>query len=312
MRYKIILPCLSKLMYHFFGRHKLHNATSDLSCTPFFILGSGRNGSSLLSMILNSHSAVFIPPEQHTLHYNVIRFQLYNFLIWRDLVKLIIGEFADDKNNQGWNANFNRLYNKIYTLAKSERAFQKIVDMIIEELASQHDEKFVIWGDKSAMSILFIEYIYRAYPNSKYINLIRDGRDVVSSYIEGGEEAFGDYSDAVHSAKRWKKSLEKWKWLTNVAKPEQLLEIKYEDLVSNPDATVRKICLFLEIDFESEMLEIRSIVKKRNMTQIKHYRNLSNPINISSIGKWRRYLNEDDMTKIQPIIERQLSEYGYV
>jgi len=44
----------------------------ELSNPPFFILGSGRNGSTLLSAILNSHQSVFIPPEQFVLPFSIM------------------------------------------------------------------------------------------------------------------------------------------------------------------------------------------------------------------------------------------------
>ena len=38
----------------------------------FFIFGSGRNGSTLLARLLNTHSQIFLPPEQFALPYTII------------------------------------------------------------------------------------------------------------------------------------------------------------------------------------------------------------------------------------------------
>lgn len=312
MRYRQLLPFLTRFNYHLLGRHKLYSNPADLSCQPFFILGSGRNGSTLLSMILNGHSKIFISNEQFALHYAAIRFQLYNFLIWRDLVKLVIGEFADSKNNQAWNTNFNVLYSRLYNLPKAERSFQKIIDEIIKEVALQNGESFCIWGDKSPPTTQFLQYIYRIYPKSKYIFLIRDGRDVASSYREGGQELFGALSHLEHAAATWKKSINQWDWLKKRVTSKQLWEVRYEDLVENPENTIKNLLTFLELPIENGMLNFGPMVKKRWVLDIPFHQGLAQPINNNSIGKWKENLTDEDLSLIMPILEKSLKEYHYL
>lgn len=311
MRYHRLLPFLTRFNYHLLGRHKLRANPADISCQPFFILGSGRNGSTLLSMILNGHSKLFLPPEQYALHFAAIRFQLYGFLIWRDLVKIVIGEFADDKNNEGWKTNFNALYHPLYMLPKEQRSFQKIIDKIIEATAYQHHKEFTLWGDKSPTTIWYLEYIYNVYPKSKYIFLVRDGRDVVNSYQKGGTEVFGDLANIEKAAKNWQQSIDKWKWLKKRAHQERLLEVRYEDLVQDPTMTIHKICDFLLIPFEGSMLNFHDTVRERVETKRGHYKALHAPINNSAIGKWREQLTVEDIGRIMPIIEKGLKIYHY-
>ena len=57
-------------------RNKKKDYSSENS---FFILGSGRNGSTLLSSILNAHKSLFIPPEQFVLPYAIMKRYLFVF-----------------------------------------------------------------------------------------------------------------------------------------------------------------------------------------------------------------------------------------
>lgn len=312
MRYKYLLPLLTRLNYKLLGKHPLHAQFNDISCAPFFILGSGRNGSTLLSMILNGHSQLMIPPEQYALHYAAIRFQLYNFLIWQDIVKIVVGDFANSKNNEGWNVNFNSLYQEINEVPKKKRSFQLIVDKIIQYYAQQHRITFDQWGDKSPSTIWFIEEVSRIYPTSKYIFLIRDGRDVVSSYFKGGEKAFGELAKIENAAENWKKSIENWKWLKKKIRADQLLEVRYEELVSDPQETIQNLCDFLGYLYEPNMLNIENVVRERAETNRSHYQGLRNPINHKSIGKWKETLNERQMATILPLIEKGLKAYNYL
>ncbi len=310
MRYRRLLPFLTRFNYHL-GSHKLHANPADISCQPFFILGSGRNGSTLLSMILNGHSKIFLPNEQFALHYAAIRYQLYNFLIWRDLVKLVIGEFADNNNNQAWNTNFNALYGKLFDLPKREQSFQKIIDEIIKEVAKQNGEYFSVWGDKSPPTTDFLQYVYRVYPKSKYIFLIRDGRDVASSYADGEHQLFGELSNIKNAAIKWHKSIQQWNWLNKQVSSSQLLEIRYEDLVNKPEGVIKIIFEFLGLSYERALLDFNSIALKRKVLEIPYHQGLSQPIHNESIGKWKNKLTREDLTLIMPFLERGLKKYNY-
>ena len=51
----------------------LKKKTNVDSSNSFFILGSGRNGSTLVASILNAHRDIFIPPEQFILPYAIMK-----------------------------------------------------------------------------------------------------------------------------------------------------------------------------------------------------------------------------------------------
>lgn len=311
IRRKRILSLLLKISYHCLGKNKLYSDKSDLSCSPFFIVGTGRNGSTLLSMILNGHSKIFIPNEQYALHYAAIRYQLYNFLIWRDIVKIVIGEFADSCNTQNWKTDFNNLYKRLYDLPKNKRSFQKIIDEIVLEHSKQKENPFTIWGDKSVPTIWFLDYVYRIYPKSKYIFLIRDGRDVVSSFHRAGKETFGDLSKIENAAKNWKNAVKRWNWLKKRAAKHQLLEIRYETLVTEPEIVIKEVVEFLGLEFEEGMLNFKNVVVERNLFDQIHS-GLSKPINKDHMGAWEEYLTQVQLDEILPIIKKELRQYNYL
>lgn len=307
-----MLPYLSYFIYKLIGKHKLRSKPLEISCQPFFILGSGRNGSTLLSMILNGHSNIFIPGEQFALHYASMRFQLYNFLIWRDLVKIIIGEFADNKNTQGWDVNFGSLYDKLYRVPKKERSLQRIIDAIIQEAALQKHKTFSLWGDKTPSTIWYIKYIYRLYPHSKYVFLVRDGRDVVNSYKNGGIQMFDDLSDIETAARNWQASINNWKWLNTKVDGSQLFTLHYENLVLHPEIEIPRLLKFLKLNYNERILDYESVVRNTSILDIPYHQGLAHPVNDNSVGKWKKELSEDQLLIALPIIEQGLKEFGYL
>lgn len=159
---------------------------------PFFIFGSGRNGSTLLNLILNQHTKLFLPPEQYFLGKSIIKFQLYNYLIWRDLVKIIYAELIEETENHLWNFKPNGILHQAFYFKKKERTLQNLINEIYFEYARQSNLNGVIWGDTTPHNSIFINEIYDCFPKAKYIFLIRDGRDVAAAFKKGGKDIFDE------------------------------------------------------------------------------------------------------------------------
>jgi len=196
-------------------------------------------------------------------------------------------------------------------LPRGSRSFQIIIDGIIKEHARSKQEEFKIWGDKSPSTILFLKYIYRVYPKSKFIFLIRDGRDVVNSFCKGEEEIFGDISSVENASYNWKTGLKNWHWLKKRANPENLMEVRYEDLVNRPESEIRGILGFLGLKVEKGILNYENVVKKRSLLKNPHHMGLELPIHNKNIGKWKTELSKQQLDTTMKIIESELKKYGY-
>jgi hypothetical protein len=79
--------------------------------------------------------------------------------------------------------------------------------------------------------------------------------------------------------------------------------IRYESLVEDPRAAVRRICDFIGEDFEEEMLN----VKTHNSSARVDARGIFS----SSVGKWRQQLTEEEIFIAQQIAGRELQRLGY-
>jgi len=115
---------------YFFKRTPIRRSGEDLSCTPFFIIGSGRSGSTLLRAILTNHPDAFIPPESQVIGTLVRTYQYLNFLSWKNISRLIILQFETQRKfHYLWEVNVGEFYSKLLSLSKKERSLAKAVDM---------------------------------------------------------------------------------------------------------------------------------------------------------------------------------------
>lgn len=289
----------------FFNQKKIKNENDNNS--PFFIIGSGRSGNTLLRAVLCNHSKISIPPESYVLPNMVRKFKSYNYLPWRELIKIIVGELESHNQFFTWEIDISPVYQKLLKVDKQNQTLQTIVNEIYTYYSEEKFPNFEIWGDKTPLNTLNLDWLNKLYPNAKYIHIIRDGRDVVSSYLK-----MGRYNNTEDACRRWNKSIELGRKF-GVDKGNNYYEIRYEEFVTSPKEEIKKVCNFLNIKHENGITnhkENNDILGDVN--KLEHHNNLSRPINNDSIGKYERNLDKNEIKKIVSLIKDNLVELNYL
>ncbi len=272
--------------------------TKPLNPPPFFILGSGRNGSTLLSSILNAHTNIFIPPEQFVLPYAIMIRHLFFFKSKDSWKNNIISLFNSSNKTLNWEINLSEI-----KIEKKEVA--ELFNKIYLKYAEKKNDKVCIWGDKTPINIHYIEFIYPEFQNAKYIFLLRDVRDVVLSYKKLKKHKAVDTKYAI------------WKWIDSIVqlkylqKRTNVLLIKYEDLVENPSFETNKVLSFLKVNGESNLVFNKNVASDMGVGEKPHHQNLNKPISSRFVGKWKTELSKKDILLIEKKCSKYLIEFGY-
>ena len=144
---------------------------------PIFVVGVPRSGTTLLRMMLNSHSRIAIAPETHFFRLFWANRHKYGDLnkdnnfqkLWNDLTKCKY--FGDLKLK-----NVQKIYEDLFN---GKRSYKAIFTKLIKEYAKQHNK--TRWGEKTPGHLEYIKTILSFYPHAKMIHIIRDPRDVALS-----------------------------------------------------------------------------------------------------------------------------------
>ena len=272
---------------------------------PFFILGSGRNGSTLLNRILNEHPDLFLPSEQYFLGPSIIRFGLLNYLSWNQLVDTLLSKITSEASHT-WDIDLGDTKNQLIDL--EDRDLQSIVDILYKTYSEQLGET-KIWGDTTPLNTFYTKQLFSVFPKARYLFLIRDGRDVAASYKKGGE-AFDEFQEVSESTSRWIHSIKCLDWLSKKA---EVQIIKYEDLVTEPDQLLESICDFLNIDqLPKGWRSYTDHVPSTEFYQPKHHQNIKKAPNQASIGKWEEALDDQEKNYVLRKMKPYLSRFGYI
>lgn len=276
----------------------------------FFVLGSGRNGSTLLSIILNNHQSVFLPKEQYALPYVIAKYYLTFYSSYAQKFKFIFRDF--ENHSQDWqlsSALKKNIINQFLNDRKHPKCFQLMYYHIVKNLSLVNTKNAILFGDHTPLLIRNMDIVRQSFKGSKYILLVRDPRDVVASYMKMGHPV---QDTPVKVAQRWNEGINNF---LNSAQKKDFIHIvvRYEDLVSNAESTIHTICTFLEIEFQEGMLDTVSKdnkLKEFNL-KLKHHQNLKQPISNKSIGKWKSELSEDAVKNIKDVVLDNAKRFGY-
>jgi hypothetical protein len=276
--------------------------------SPFFIIGSGRSGNTLLRRIIAQAPGIHIPPETYVVPSLIKLFRQNNHLLWRQIVNLMLANIEYNSDFETFLLkNLRKLAAELYETAESDRSLAFIIDKFYRFHANEMGIKCERWGDKTPLNTIYLERIHSLFPDALYVNIIRNGYDVAYSYV-----SMGLYKDLEEAAERWKESIQKAdKFIQK--NQESVLTIHYEDLVSEPQNIVREVCIFLNIGYDDSMLSVDSEQpQKMGDVEMKdHHSNVKKPITTDSIGKGRRNLSASEKQKLSHIIGKELKKNGY-
>ncbi len=164
------------------------------------------------------------------------------------------------------------------------------------------------WAEKTPKHVHHIADMQRLSPNARFLCMVRDGRDVALSI----KRRTGDFDEGV---RRWTADNEAWLALASSAR---LLPVRYEQLVAAPEAEMRRICGFLELDFEDAMLHPERSQKdwylSRRGRQKAHEARRNEQINralFNDSERWRKEISEAELARFEALAGSMPGRLGY-
>lgn len=251
-----------------------------------FLTGVGRSGTTLLQGMLNAHSQITFPPETHFFKRYILGYLTNNKLPSVDQLE------KDPYLRRLDETTRNAIVNKSYG---SKEAFQEAFLQIMQ------NEDAKVCGDKDTEYVRYLPHLKLLFPQAFFIHIKRDPRDVILSRLK--TEWGGKRSLAFHVAE-YQYYIKEVIHLGPQLFEGRYLELRYEDLLEDPEKELNKLLRVLNLKFESDMLEFHTSSDRIvAQDELKWKQNLDKPILKNNTGKWKRELSLSKAALVQHQIE---------
>ena len=263
-----------------------------------FIIGSPRSGTTWLQSILSDNDNVATTVETKT-------FPDYIFPLDNAYEKE-----AQQSRNLDWPFGLPHLM--------SEEEFQTVVKTVIDSIYSkiyERNGRAVYILEKHPMNVHYATTILKYLPESKFIHIIRDGREVVASMLKARKNiGFGE-KYVMAAAERWKSAVSDGRKVKKLTI--NYIEIRYEHLLEYPYQEVERVFEFLGLKLSEN--ELSKIVADNKFEAAKEKLKAPdstvklNPQHFNSGKKdsWKKELSANERYMVEIVAGPILQELNY-
>jgi hypothetical protein len=261
-----------------------------------FVAGFPRSGTTLLAAILGRHKEIASLPECH---------------FFDDVSVRLKGSILRPAESVDSILNNSRLMDlelvrscKEDIVVRSKGSLPCLIKEISLAERRRTGKKYVV--EKTPENLLHVEEIFNQDNAARVICLIRDGRSAVYSNVKV-EWAHDNYSR--HSAE--------WQFYVDEALrlkeqyPDKIMLLRYEDLISYPENTVKELCKFCDVDYSESMLG-SDCVDVVPAWEKEWKKQALGRIDRTKLDEWKGAIPEDKVGRIESLMANGLLAFGYI
>lgn len=152
----------------------------------------------------------------------------------------------------------------------------------------------------------------RLFPQHRFIFIMRDPADVcLSCFMQNFRihPVTVQFTDPVRTAFFYAECMRAWE-IYRTRLPLNVHEVRYEDLIDNPEPVLRDLLAFLELEWDPSVLSHADTARSRGRgVRTASYQQVTHGLYRHSSGRWRRY--QAHMDKMLRYLEPWRAHFGY-
>lgn len=284
------------------GESQSEDGGTDLR--PVFVVGCPRSGTTWVQLLLAEHPEVVTAPETQIFAYYLDHFQRQ----WRHEHE---GPAAEEQGTVG--------LSRLLSDQEFDALCRATALRVLRRIATRNPDAGTV-VEKSPRHALHVEWIHRLFPEARFLHVIRDPRDTVSSLIAAGRSWGRGWAPQgpVDAARRWTQNV--GSALQGRDFGQLYSEIRYEDLKQDAAAAVQGIYRWLELRSDDELCERAAEACRLNRLQVaadgeeRPLPGEDSPDGFfrkGEAGGWKDDLSRDQVRVVEHICRDLMLDLGY-
>lgn len=266
-----------------------------------FLGGCERSGTTLLASLLGGHSKCLTIPESQ---FKIDVLRPYGLPTDESELRDAALRTLHNWRFRAWGVNIEL---SEIPWKSFDRSYAKFYEWLVSQYGrSVENSHYECWIDQTPENVKNLSTFFELFPEAKAIHIIRDGRAVTASVLplDWGP------STALHSALDWAQKV-----LTGICAeaaygPDRVYRIYYETLVKQPEESLRELCEWLGLEFESRMLANEGY-RKPDYYNYKAHKLVGMRTDRNRATAWQSNLSEQQLGIFESHTGELLSYLGY-
>jgi len=281
-----------------------------------FVTGASRSGTTMLNRVLGAHEKILGMNELH--FFGDIWNPADNSSLSHDdavrLASWILARQANGIWGRGPGPVETQKAKDLLRSLSADMTGMAIYTQVVASFATQAGKSIAC--EQTPRNVFYARHILEKQKNAKVIQLIRDPRAVIASQKNrwkrkklGGTST--PWSEVVRvwmnyhpytMTKLWMKAADAGEALKQHPR---FFQLRFEDLVSNPEMVIADLCQFVGVDFQAAMLEVPIVGSSQRQDQGKK------GFSAESVDSWRKTLDPAELWTIEKTAGELMTRYGY-
>lgn len=269
------------------------------ACGPVFVAGPDRSGTTLMFALLASHPELSMVRRTNMWRYFDGR---YGDLAVPANLERCLDDMTGFRRMRHLSPDRDRIREEF---ARGPASYGHLFALFHAHHAERAGK--IRWGDKSLHTEHYVERLFAEFPDARVVHLVRDPRDRYASVRRRHGQ---DLSRVGAATGRWLSSTRAA--MRNAARhPDHYLVVRYEDLATDPQSTLRVVCGFAGLEYSPTMLGMGGVPDHRVGGNSSFGDLEPATVSTQAIGRFRSVLSPSEIAFVQLVARRELAAHRY-
>jgi len=284
-----------------------------------FIAGAAKSGTTLLVSLLDSHPELLVMPQDTAYFPTVLtkygarsRRAQFDYLTKESWTNVLFG-FQAMRGRQDYaefpKKKFLETFERIaFDSTNEKRDLLVLMFEAYAEVVGVPLDQIKRWVEKTPANRNYVPQIFNRFPKAKLLLTMRDPRALLAAQIALEHTRRTKRFSVYYVIAHWRTAAKLAKKIRNKEVPG--LVVIYEDLALDPKMSMQKVCDYLEIDFDPEVV-LNPTKVGRSWAGNSAAGVRFTEISTEPVTRWHGELSEDEIGWVERHCSDLMREFGY-